>query len=616
MLWALVVAAMAIGAGLAIGALPGPQRRLLGPIRSFGLAAAVSVAALHLLPHAHAAIGTGALLAFLLGLLAPVALERSLARAARGRPLRVGLELGFLGVLLHSIGDGVAMGTVSGGDHHAGHTHADTLVALAAHTVPVVAVLVLAFGGRKRLRGVTLRALLLFAATALGVVLATQSMPAWFEQAEGWASALVAGLLVHVVSHDLLADLPRSAGERGLDVAAALAGFLLPVFADTHHDEGPSAIARILDALLRLTVDTAPMLLLGLLAGALLSTFGHSIPTRWIRARGSLRDALRGAVVGLPLPLCSCGVLPVSEALRKRGAAPALVVAFLLATPELGVESFALSVRFLGMPFALLRLAGALLVAVAAAVVIARFARAAVASDAPPGSVHLAELPAGAPWFSRLMAAFSELLAHVGAWMVIGLFVAALVEALVPAGGISQKLHPLVEIASVAALSIPTYVCAAAATPLAAVLIAKGMTPGAVLVGLLLGPATNVATVLALRRAYGGRAVWIAGATVLGLTTGLALLANQWPALRALPQASVTGDTSASGVSLVLAALLVALLVHSVWRNGFRPWLALMASAASTEDDRHSHEHVHHGHGSALHDHAHGHGTTVAKSSD
>src|SRR5690606_18694033 len=123
-------------------------------------------------------------------------------------------------------------------------------------------------------------------------------------------------------------------------------------------------------SLLDFAIETGPLLILGLGAGALLATWGAKIPASFFRSRGAAWDAARGTVIGAPLPLCSCSVLPISAALRGRGAAPAFVVAFLIATPELGVETFALSVRFLGWELAWMRLLGALLVAFFAALVV------------------------------------------------------------------------------------------------------------------------------------------------------------------------------------------------------------------------------------------------------
>ena len=130
------------------------------------------------------------------------------------------------------------------------------------------------------------------------------------------------------------------------------------------HGDAVELREAILEALVELTVETAPLLLFGLLIGAMLQTFGSKLPMTWLRAGNPAQQAIRGALVGAPLPICACGVLPLAQSLKQRGAGPALVVAFLLATPELGVESFVLSVRFLGWPFAVFKVFSAALTGV------------------------------------------------------------------------------------------------------------------------------------------------------------------------------------------------------------------------------------------------------------
>jgi uncharacterized membrane protein YraQ (UPF0718 family) len=398
--------------------------------------------------------------------------------------------------------------------------------------------------------------------------------------------------------HDLKAHPPRTTTERWLDLGAALIGVAMPLGGHFvgHHGaelEPASELARQLgQSFVKLTLDTAPLLLVGLFAGALIQSFGSKIPDDWLRSRGPTLDAVRGAVVGAPLPLCSCSVLPVSGALAKR-ATPALVVAFLISTPELGVETFALGVRFLGWEFAALRLAGALAVAIVAGIVVGR-----LASDRAPvsagtaGAIAASPPDAGGGAVRRTLRAFDELLHHIGAWMVIGLVAAAAVEALIPAAAFSAIEHPLLELAVVTLVAVPSYVCAPAATPLAAVLIAKGLSPGAVLVGLLLGPATNLATQAFLKSTFGTRATLASIAAVISLSWALALGTNALlPAIEVHAHGVVAHE--AHGALAIGAAIVFALLLaRSVWMAGARAWLGSMG------DMGHGHGHGH-GHGPA-----------------
>ncbi len=594
---ALVVAvvSVALGAGLALA--PGANARLLGPVRTFALAAALGVVLTHLLPEAFSTLGGWSLVALVGGLLVPGLLHRAadaLYKPSPDKPKSViGLEAGYFGLLVHRVGDGIGLGAYTG-LLHAGQSQDDVVVALAAHTVPVVAIVVLAFDSVRGRASAMIRAAGLAGASIIGVLLTGAVPPDIAEQSGAWIAAGVAGLLVHVVTHDLGAEPPKNAVSRGFDLLAAAAGVGISLIGgDVHsHDEVDVIRHRIADALVELSLETGPMLLLGLVAGALLQTFGTSIPSRWLRSRGAIRDALRGTVVGAPLPLCSCSVLPVSSALQKQAAAPALVVAFLVAAPELGIETFALSVRFLGWPYALARLGGALLIAFVAAVTVAKIVGRSPDGSNPPESIAVQD--EARPSFSRFVAAFDDLLHHIGAWMVLGVVAAAFLEALLPAEALARLGSPWVELLVVTAVTIPSYICAPSATPLAAVLIVKGLSPGAVLVALLLGPATNVATLAFLKGSYGTKATVGAIAAIVTVAWLLAFGVNAWVPV-APANAAAHADHEHAAFWVAGTVLFCVLLVRSIWLSGARGWLSSLVQSHA-DGSGHAHSHSHHTH--------------------
>ncbi len=343
------------------------------------------------------------------------------------------------------------------------------------------------------------------------------------------------------------------------------------------------------------------MLLLGLGLGALLQLLGSKIPQRFLTSGGALRQALRGVAVGAPLPLCACGVLPVAESLRKRGAGPALVIAFLVATPELGPETLTLTLRFMGGPYAVVRVAAALLLAVLAGLLFSRLVRLRV----EPGDVAEVKPPApptrGAA--VRVLGHFDELLLHVGPWAFVGLWAAAFVQVSLPEGSLAQTTAGGLDIWLVAAVAMPAYVCAASATPIAAVLLLKGISPGAVLVGLLLGPATNVATVGVLKKAYGGRSVLlgVSGIALATIAMGYGVNALQIPIT--LPE-QLDGQHGHGALAWGSAVVLALALARQMWKWGVGPWLEILGGHHH-HGDGHDHGHGHdHSHG---HDHGHGH---------
>jgi hypothetical protein len=221
------VAVAAVGLGLLLGLGSGGRSMLVGPLRTFAFAAALTVALTHLLPEALRALGAPGLLLFAGASVAPLwgALVRSFMGARNGGHGhgRAVLGAGYAGLLVHHVGDGLGLGAYSelpGG----AASHVDVLVALAVHTVPLVAVVTLAFGAQRGKRAAVERALGLAGASILGVVL-SGSVPAKLaESLSAWIAAGVAGLLIHVVTHDLGRDLPETPAARGLDALAAALG--------------------------------------------------------------------------------------------------------------------------------------------------------------------------------------------------------------------------------------------------------------------------------------------------------------------------------------------------------------------------------------------------------
>ena len=612
MLIATAIALASIGLGAALGLLPGSSPRAANPFQTFAIVTSVAVVLGQLLPESLGAVGVGALLVCGLGFAIPRVAERLAVRMRAPACIHddamctdLGLEIGYIGLVLHHVGDGVALGLYSG-PLHQGHAHYDVMVAIASHTVPVIALVVLAFKTHRGAGSAGWRALGIAASTLLGVGLASLLQPAQLAPWEPWLTALVSGLLLHIVAHGWPAELRATPKSRLMDFAAIAAGLAIVSLAGHRHaaDHGAPELRESMGAgLLELGLDTAPMLLIGLLVAAVLQTQGARIPLRWLQSGGRLGQALRGALLGIPLPVCACGVLPVAHSLRRRGAAAAMVVAFLLATPELGVETFALTVQFLGWPFAYLRLLGALLLAVIVGLTVARFANASESATRHATEAAAFEVAHGRGWMAQVAGNFDELLYHIGAWTLVGLLAAAYLQSAVRDGALGAVAHNGLDILVVSLLAIPSYVCASSATPLAAVLLAKGISPGALLTGLLLGPSTNIATLAWLRSAFGMRAMlWALGA-LLATSWSLALIAN-WVLVDAATVASAEVVKHEHGVlQYASLALLLVLIARAVWRNGLRSWLGSLGEGLSFESEPHVHVHAAHAHGSIEHGH-------------
>ena len=277
---AIVSPLLAIAAGTLLALLGGANPRALLPIRSFALIAVLLSIVTHILPEAVAAGGGWALLVFAVGLVAPTMIgrvwPRTAGRSPRNEHSLLATELGFIGMLLHQVGDGLALGIFTG-PSHAGHHHWDVVIGIAAHTVPLAAVLTLSFAARGGVAKAIARAAALAAATLVGVALSSSGSTAWMEAIGPWINALIAGLLVHVLTHDVPSP-PRTNWVRTLELVAIISGVALTVAVTVggHHDDGDASVAVMLSALRDIALVVAPLVALALL-GAVLARRAHKL---------------------------------------------------------------------------------------------------------------------------------------------------------------------------------------------------------------------------------------------------------------------------------------------------------------------------------------------------
>lgn len=299
-------------------------------------------------------------------------------------------------------------------------------------------------------------------------------------------------------------------------------------------------IAALFANLLRLYLEAAPWLLLGLaVAGLIKAWVPEQRIGRWLGGRG-LWPVLKAAFAGAPLPLCSCGVLPAALGLRRAGATRGATLSFLIATPETGVDSVALSYALLGPFLALVRplaaIGSAVFTGLLAMLLPAEQRRpslAVAAATANPGCgcsggcAVSAVQPVSTPWsrtIGGLRYALTDILDDITLWLAAGLLLAAIVATWVPPLALAQWGGGLPAMLLMLVVGIPMYICATASTPLAAALLLAGVSPGAVLVFLLAGPATNIATLAVVRRELGmaALALYLTGISLAAVACGLA----------------------------------------------------------------------------------------------
>ncbi len=329
----------------------------------------------------------------------------------------------------------------------------------------------------------------------------------------------------------------------------------------------------------------SPFILLGLLAAGVLNVLVRSDRIAVWLGRPGFGSVVRAALVGVPLPLCSCAVVPVTIELSRKGASREASLAFLVSTPETGVDSILLTYGLMGPIMAVARPLAAVATSLAAAGASLLGPRptpeAARRSPSPletaaPAAIGDPVPPPGAPGPLRRIVryAFVQMVDEIGFWLVIGLLLTGVISAVVPEDIVRAQLGqgPLALLALLA-LGVPLYMCASASTPIAAALLLKGISPGAALVFLLAGPATNASSVVLIARFFGRRfvGIYLVGVVAVALASGLALdLLVSKLGWSIQPVVGSGGIEEGGALSLAAALLLSGLLGWSMLRGSWR----------------------------------------------
>jgi len=371
-----------------------------------------------------------------------------------------------------------------------------------------------------------------------------------------------------------------------------------------------------------LFTESAPWLLLGLLIAGFMKSL---IPVRILEKHmGDNRfiSILKAAFIGAPLPLCSCGVIPAAIGLRRAGASRSTTVSFLISTPETGVDSISVSYALLGPFFAIIRPFAAIFTAVYAGIMVKLFALTAsqstyssneqepnsccssnaskpkkvvfsgekaakscdilendgkkIASEKSPSKSCCAsktenklEKKAGVQQllFNSLEFSTGKLLSDISKWLLIGLLLAAAIKTWVSTDFLTQWGDGFLAMLVMAVVGIPMYICATASTPMAAGFLAAGLSPGAILVFMLAGPATNIATMGMIRQEMGTSVLVAYLFSLFTASISIGYLANwligQFGFI--IPEVAASGHEMNTSIIYMLSALLLAGLMIRNW---------------------------------------------------
>jgi len=292
----------------------------------------------------------------------------------------------------------------------------------------------------------------------------------------------------------------------------------------------------VIDVLINIVVESwsvlgemAPYLLLGfIVAGALSVAVSPETVERHLGGRG-IMPVLKAALFGVPLPLCSCGVIPVATSLRRHGATRGATTSFLLSTPQTGVDSVMVTFSLLGWVFAVFRPLVALVTGLVGGSVVTLFERDSPARRDESLECHEACCTGDeghGKLYRALRYAFVTLPQDIGKPLLVGLLVVGIISTAVPANYFADKLGTgLGAIVVMMLLGVPVYVCATASVPIAAAFIQTGISPGAALAFLMTGPATNAATIAVIWKTMGRRTalVYLGTVAVAALAAGTLL---------------------------------------------------------------------------------------------
>ncbi|MDM8160046.1 SO_0444 family Cu/Zn efflux transporter [Labilibaculum sp. K2S] len=286
--------------------------------------------------------------------------------------------------------------------------------------------------------------------------------------------------------------------------------------------------------------EMSPYLMLGFLfAGILKVAFPQKFIDKYLGQKNG-KSVLYAALLGIPLPLCSCGVIPTGISFYKSGASKGSSVSFLISTPQTGVDSILVTYSLLGLPFAIIRPFIALLTGLFGGLLTNHFDKdeKAIPVQSPDsccstekesdcgceGECNTKSKKKKSPIYTMFKYAFVDFLQDISKWLIIGLLLAAVISVLIPDDFFSAYIgNDFIGMLVILVASIPLYICATSSVPVAAILMMKGISPGAALVFLMAGPATNAATITVLNKVLGKKTMWsyllsiVTGALLFGL---------------------------------------------------------------------------------------------------
>lgn len=286
---------------------------------------------------------------------------------------------------------------------------------------------------------------------------------------------------------------------------------------------------QVINAFFELVASMGPALLLGLLLSGIVHEFlDQKKVEKWIKGPGIL-PVLKSALIGIPLPLCSCSVLPTAVELKKKGASNAATSAFLISTPETGIDSIMVTYSLMDLPMTIIRPLAALLISLLAGIGQIFFNSeeqntiVEVKKSCCNHEEQVAQISFGQKIVRGLKYSYNDIVDDLALWLLVGIILSSIATVLIPQDWNSILQSPYSRYL-ILLIGIPVYICASASTPIAASLMMKGLSPGSALVLLITGPATNMANLAVMQNTIGKKGVVINLVVIAIVSIGLSYL--------------------------------------------------------------------------------------------
>lgn len=282
----------------------------------------------------------------------------------------------------------------------------------------------------------------------------------------------------------------------------------------------------------------SPYVLLGFFFAGIMHAFiPNNLYNKYLGG-SSLQSVINAIILSIPLPLCSCGVIPTAMSLRRDGASKGATTAFLISTPQTGIDSIIATYSIMGLPFAIIRPIAAILTALLGGIIGITFdgekGENCTKEQQKSNKAEEPERSFGEKIKSGMKYAYVEMMQDIGRWLVMGLVIAGVITVFVPDSFFEFfSNNTLLSMLFVIILAIPMYLCATGSIPIAVALMLKGLSPGTALVLLMAGPAVNIASILIVNKVMGRRTLFvyigsiIAGSMAFGLGIDY-LLPREW----------------------------------------------------------------------------------------